>query len=114
MYDNNENNNQNVFGNNDLRPIQQFNSKNFQEYLDKSQERQVKKKKSFLAFVGEVVVYILLLPIITSYYFIYFRADITRDFFIDDVPISVKIVAWSLWILIGILFGYYKFLTNQG
>ena len=72
-----------------------------------------RKKKSLLAFSGEVLVYILLLPIITSYYFIYFRANRTRDFFIDDVPRPVKIVAWILWILMGLLCGYYRIVTDQ-
>ena len=111
MYDN-ENYDQNVFKNNDLKPVQEFDSEGFQEYLVMGQEP-VKQKKSLLVFSGEVIVYILLLPIITSYYFIYFRADRTRDFFIDDVPRSVKIVAWSLWILMGVLYGYYRVITGQ-
>lgn len=78
-----------------------------------SEDEPRRRKKSLLAFSGEVLVYILLLPIITSYYFIYFRANRTRDFFIDDVPRSVKIVAWSLWILMGLLYGYYRIITDQ-
>jgi len=104
--DNNQN--QNVFGNNDLKPVQEFDYDAFKEHED--QQNTVRKKhSSTFSLVGKTILYFLLLPLITSWVYIHLHWMQGEDnYFTRDIPFIAKVLAVLMWVIIGITSAYMR------
>lgn len=55
------------------------------------------KKRSPIGFIGKIILYFILFPLITSWIYILYHGG-EDNYFTQDIPLVAKVIAVLLWI----------------